>query len=191
VSVAAQVEKIEAARPEAVFVLATGTPVAIAFRGLVQAGLDVPVATGDGTMTYAQMARYADFLPKQLYIPTSEWVGRDPSLVTPGVAEKIRQFDRYFAAAGVKPDLPMTHGWEVGLLIAGALQNLGLDATATQLRDYLESLRGVPGIYGVYDFVAKDTNRGLDASDTLVTRWSPEAGTWLAVSKGGGVPVPR
>jgi branched-chain amino acid transport system substrate-binding protein len=51
----------------------TGTPIATIFKGILQAGLDVPTATTDGNMTFAQMTNYAAFLPKQLYIPSGEW----------------------------------------------------------------------------------------------------------------------
>ena len=74
VSVAAQIEHIKAANPQALIAWSTGSPIATVFKGIVQAGLDIPIATTNGNMTYAQMTQYAAFLPKQLYIPTSEWV---------------------------------------------------------------------------------------------------------------------
>ncbi|MGE5088014.1 MAG: ABC transporter substrate-binding protein, partial [Candidatus Levyibacteriota bacterium] len=67
VSVAAQIERVKAAKPQAFIAWSTGAPIATVFKGIVQAGLDVPVATTDGNMTYAQMKQYAAFLPKQLY----------------------------------------------------------------------------------------------------------------------------
>lgn len=76
------------------------------------------------------------------------------------------------------------------MLVTDALRKLGTDATAMQLRDYFEQLQGVAGIYGVYDFVKKEPQRGLDVSDAIITLWSPQAQTWLAVSKPGGIPVP-
>jgi branched-chain amino acid transport system substrate-binding protein len=76
------------------------------------------------------------------------------------------------------------------MLVTDALRKLGPDATATQLRDYFEQLQGVAGIYGVYDFVKKEPQRGLDVSDTIITLWDPSAQTWKAVSKPGGIPVP-
>ena len=64
--------------------LRSGAPIATIFRGLVQAGVDIPVATTDGNMTYAQMNQYAEFLPKQLYIPAAQWVmGYSPSIKLP------------------------------------------------------------------------------------------------------------
>ncbi|HXE03589.1 MAG TPA: ABC transporter substrate-binding protein, partial [Methyloceanibacter sp.] len=74
VSVTAQLEHVKAANPQAFIAWSTGAPIATIFRGLVQAGLEVPVATTDGNMTHAQMKQYAAFLPKQLYFPAAEWV---------------------------------------------------------------------------------------------------------------------
>ena len=190
VSVAAQIANIKASHPDAMFVLATGAPVGTAFRAMVQGGLDIPVATGNGSMTYSAMEQYASVLPKQLYFTAEEWVVRDPALVMPGVAEKINQFYHYFEAAGLKPDVSSAQAWDAAMLVGKALQELGPGAMPTQVRDHLERLEGVPGVYGLYDFVHKDPNRGLDVSDTIVARWDAKAGTWLPVSRAGGFPLP-
>src|ERR1700730_6535507 len=77
VSVAAQIEHIKEAKPQALIAWGTGTPIATVFKGIIQAGLDIPIATTNGNMTYAQMAQYASFLPKQLYMAAPEWVQHD------------------------------------------------------------------------------------------------------------------
>ena len=59
VSVAAQIEHIKAANPQVLIAWSTGTPIATVFKGIVQAGLDIPIATTNGNMTYAQMTQYA------------------------------------------------------------------------------------------------------------------------------------
>src|SRR6202030_2977496 len=55
VSVAAQIVHIKAAGPQALIAWTTGTPIATVFKGAIQAGLDIPIATTSGNMTYAQM----------------------------------------------------------------------------------------------------------------------------------------
>src|SRR5208282_1763508 len=105
VSVSAQLENVKAANPQCFIAWSTGSPIATIFRGLVQAGLDVPTATTDGNMTYAQMTQYADFLPKQLYIPAAEWIVTDPNQLPPEVAAEHKKFYDSFAAAGLKPDI--------------------------------------------------------------------------------------
>jgi len=51
ISVAAQIEHIKAANPQALIAWSTGTPIATVFKGIIQAGLDIPIATTNGNMT--------------------------------------------------------------------------------------------------------------------------------------------
>ena len=189
VSVAAQLEKVKAADPQAFIGWSTGTPIATIFKGMVQAGLDVPTATTDGNMTYAQMTAYADFLPKQLYIPTGQWPPHEGVAKYDPAIEKAQQaFYAELASAGFKPDIAANLAWGPAMLVSDGLKKLGLDATATQLRDYLAALKGEPGIDGFFDFV-KNPQRGFDDSDAVVTRWDAAKSAWVVLSKPGGIPL--
>ena len=191
VSVAAQIEHIKAANPQALVAWSTGTPIATVFKGILQAGLDIPIATTSGNMTYAQMAQYAAFLPKQLYMPTSEWVQHKGVITLDPAVEKAQQrFFDTFAAANVKPDLGATLAWDPMLIVIDSLQHLGPNATAQQVRDYIGALKGFAGINGIYDF-PKNPQRGLDVQAAIVTLWSPTAQTWQPVSKPTGIPLDR
>ena len=59
VSAAAQATRIEAAKPDAIFVWATGTPVATAFRALNDAGNTLPVQVPSSNMVYSQLESYS------------------------------------------------------------------------------------------------------------------------------------
>ena len=48
ISVAAQIERIKASGAQAIVAGVTGTPAATVFKGMVQAGLDIPVAPTSG-----------------------------------------------------------------------------------------------------------------------------------------------
>jgi branched-chain amino acid transport system substrate-binding protein len=189
VSVSAQIETVKAANPQCFIAWSTGTPIATIFRGIRDQGLDVPMGTTDGNMTYAQMAQYADFLPKQLYIPAAQWVVRDPKLLSPEVARQHEVFYKAYDAAGAKPDVASELGWEPGSILIHALRTLGPDASAAQIREFLAKLQGYAGVNGTYDFV-KSPQRGLDVNDAVVTRWSTQEKTWQVVSKPTGVPLP-
>jgi branched-chain amino acid transport system substrate-binding protein len=189
VSVAAQIEGVKAANPQCFIAWSTGTPIGTIFRGITAAGLDVPTATTDGNMTYAQMTQYTDFLPKQLFIPAAQWVTRDASLLDPAVAKAHAEFYRLFDAAGIKPDISAELGWDAGMIVIEALRKLGPDAKAPQVRDFIQHLKGYAGVNGIYDF-AKVPQRGLDVTNAVVTRWSPQDKTWQVVSKPTGVPLP-
>jgi branched-chain amino acid transport system substrate-binding protein len=52
-SVAAQMAKIKTLGAQAMIAWTTGAPIATIFRGIQEVGLDIPVGTTDGNMTYA------------------------------------------------------------------------------------------------------------------------------------------
>jgi branched-chain amino acid transport system substrate-binding protein len=188
VSVSAQIANVKAANPQCFVAWSTGSPIATIFRAMLQAGLDVPFATTDGNMTYAQMGQYADFLPKQLYIPAAQWVVTAQAQLSPAAAKAHAEFYKYFDAAGAKPDEPSELAWDAAMIVNHALRTLGTTATAAQLHDFIEHLQGYAGIDGIYDFT-KVPQRGLDVSAAVVTRWSDTAKTWQVVSKAAGVPL--
>jgi branched-chain amino acid transport system substrate-binding protein len=191
VSVAAQMEHIRAAGPQALIAWTTGTPIATVFKGAIQAGLDIPIATTSGNMTYAQMVQYAAFLPKQLYLPSSQWV-RHEGVITldPAVEAAQKVFFDTYNAASAKPDLGATLAWDPTMIVIDALQHLGPNATAQQVRDYIGGLKGFAGINGVYDF-PKIPQRGIDVQAAVITLWNPTAQTWQLVSKPTGIPLDR
>jgi branched-chain amino acid transport system substrate-binding protein len=189
VSVAAQIEHIKAANPQALIAWSTGTPIATVFKSIIQAGLDIPIGTTNGNMTYAQMTQYASFLPKQLYIAAPEWVQHEGVIkLDPAVEAAQKRFFDAFKAANEKPDIAATLAWDPLMIVIDALQHIGPTATPQQVRDYIGGLKGFAGINGVYDF-SKVPQRGLDVQDTVVTLWSPTAQTWRLVSKPTGIPL--
>jgi branched-chain amino acid transport system substrate-binding protein len=191
VSVSAQIEEIRAAQPQALIAWSTGGPIGTVFKGIIQAGLDIPVGTTNGNMTLAQMTQYADFLPKQLFIPSSEWPKHDASLALDPAVEKAQAgFFAAYDAAKITPDVAAGLAWDPALLVVDALRKLGPEATAVQVRDYLAKLKGFAGINGVYDF-PKIPQRGLDEKDAVVTLWNPAQKAWEVVSKPTGIPLKR
>jgi branched-chain amino acid transport system substrate-binding protein len=189
VSVSAQIEKISAAQPQALIAWSTGGPIGTVFKGIIQAGLDLPVGTTNGNMTLAQMTQYADFLPKQLFIPSSEWPKHDARLTLDPAVEKAQAgFFATYEAAKVTPDVAAVLAWDPALLVVDAIRKLGPAATAVQVRDHLAKLQGFPGINGVYDF-PRIPQRGLDERDAVVTLWDPGQKTWKVVSKPTGIPL--
>jgi branched-chain amino acid transport system substrate-binding protein len=187
VSVAAQIARISAAKPQALIAWSTGAPIGTVFKGIAQNGLSIPVATTNGNQTYGQMKQYASFLPPDLYFPTSAWPAYE---ALPAGRVKIAQkiFYDAFQAANQKPDLGASLAWDPALLVVDALRHLGTEATAAQIRDYLLHLRGFAGINGIYDFKTSP-QRGLNLDDAIVTRWDPARQAWGPVSRFGGEPV--
>jgi branched-chain amino acid transport system substrate-binding protein len=189
VSVAAQIERVKAAQPQAFIAWSTGAPIATIFRGIAQAGLEVPVATTDGNMTHAQMTQYASFLPAQLYFPAALWaVAVEQGAKGAQVTAKQKEFLASFAEAGVLPDLPAEIAWDPAMILIDALRQLPPNVTAAGLREYLAHLKNHPGANGLYDF-EKEPQRGLTVEDAVVTRWNREANRWDVISKPTGIPL--
>ncbi len=187
VSTSAQIERIKGANPDVLVAWSTGGPIGTVFKAIRDAGLEVPVATTDGNMTYAQMTQYEAFLPKTLFIPSPEWPKSQRPNQAPEVAAAKETFFKAFEGTDIKPDGPSTFAWDPALLVVEALRKLKPDATAADLHDYLLALKGFAGINGVYDFPAVP-NRGLSEANVVVTRWDGGAKTWVVVSDPLGIP---
>ncbi len=189
VSVAAQVQTMKAADPQAVIAWTSGSPFGTVLKGIVQGGLDVPVGTTDANMTFAQMQQYASFMPSESLFMSSEWPPHGPELVLdPRVAAaQKRMFDAY-AAAGAQPDIAAALAWDYGMLAIAALRHAGPGATPEQVRAFIAGTTDWPGINGIYDFV-REPQRGLDESDAIVTRWQADRKMWVIVSKPRGEPL--
>lgn len=190
VSIAAQIARIAAAKPQVIISWATAAAGATVFRGLVQAGIDLPTAASGSNMTFGQMTEYAAFLPKQLFFGVSAWAARgDPAIdLPPPVLAEQQKFFAMMKGAGLHPDASSDIGWDTERIAVSALNALPPGATAAQLHDHLLKLKGYAGIDGIYDFT-KVPQRGLDVSNALVVRWDPAAKDWLPVSKLTGVPL--
>ena len=191
VSVAAQMERIKQANPQAIIVWCVGSPFGTIARGLGQSGIDVAVGTTAGNMTLAQMQQFGAFLPKQLYFASPAWPAGSSSKVKlpPEMAEKQKQFYDAYQKAGIQPDEGALLSWDPAVIITDALRRLPEGATAAQLRDELLKVTHQPGVGGIYDFVNKEPQNGLSLADLLVTVWDSGKGNWVPVSQLGGLPL--
>jgi branched-chain amino acid transport system substrate-binding protein len=190
-SVAAQMERVRSAAPQAIIVWTTGAPLATVLKGLIQAGLEVPVAASYGNMTYPQMGAFAGFLPKQLYFPSPLWVAHAGDLdLGPDIAAAQKIFYGAYEAAGAQPDAAAGTVWDPVMTIIDALKVLGPDADAGALHAHLSHLTRYAGVNGLYDF-ARTPQRGLTQENAVVTRWDADAKRWRVVSQLTGIPLER
>jgi branched-chain amino acid transport system substrate-binding protein len=171
ISITAQAERVKAANPQAVIGWAAGTATGTIFRGLHDAGIDVPVLAGNGNMIVAQLAQYAAFLPRELYFSGRRALVADPAAPR-GVRDAQAAFQTAFKAAGIKPNFVHTLTWDPALVLIDALRKTGPDASAQQINEYVSRLRGWAGINGSYDFSAIP-QRGIGLRDIVIDRWDP------------------
>lgn len=176
ISVAAQVAKIKAAKPDIIFVWAIGSAFGTALREIANAGLDVPLATSPSNANEEQLAQYKSFLPKVLLTTGSPY--QTPELSNKALKAAAKEYLDALRAADVKPNPMQAYAWDPIKITVAALRQLPPNASATQLRDRLESLHDLAGLFGTYDF-RSDDQHGLDGSDSRFIMWDGADGRWV------------
>ena len=170
VSVTSQVQTLASGKPEAIVVWSTGAGAAVAFKGLEQAGLTVPVATTDGNLTYAFLDRVADYLPETLLIPATQDFWWQQSTRGPEAFELEKQYHATFEAEhGQQPDFGPGVAYDATMLVARALGDARGDKHGVKAA--LENMRNVVGVVGTYSF-SVDDHRGLTIDDVAIVRAS-------------------
>ena len=191
VSVTAQIERIKASGAQALVAWTTGAQLVTILKGIVQSGLDIPVATSAGNQLFEPFAQFVPFLPKMLLMPSAWYPEHDGIAKLDPRVEKV-QHEMYalLAEKGLKADNSVGTAWDPLLIIVSALRKFGPDATAAQIHDYIVNLTDFPGVDGIYDF-KKNPQRGLDASDCIMVRYDPVGKRWAWMSEPGGVPFKK
>lgn len=184
ISASAQMVRIKNAQPDAILVLATGTPWGTMMRSASDAGLTVPIVGGNGNALISQLNQYQSYLPKDLYF------AGPPAIAEGSIgAGPIRDAQSVFFAAlksvNAKPDLLLTQAWDPTMLLIDALRHLGTNATTAQVRDWVLSQQSWAGISGLYDF--KDgSQRGVGPRALIMLRWDKGKQGFTAVSRPAG-----
>lgn len=178
VSVAAQIARIKAAGPQALYIQTTGTGFGTALHAMSDTGLDVPVITNAGNIITAQMKQYAGFLPREVYFTGGRFLAQNAARPGP-VRESQQIFYRAMREQGeVALDVGSNIPWDAAWIVVSALRKYGTAMTAAQLHDYIENLHGFVGINGIMDF-GDGSQRGLTQSAALVVRWDAPTGGWI------------
>lgn len=184
VSISAQAARLKAAHPDAILAWVTGTPTGTALRGLHDAGLDVPVMLNAGDIVEKQIASYSGFAPTTLLF--TGFVFMAPQLPTnPQVRRAQELFTEGFKALGAPASTPAALVFDPARIVIEAFRHLGTDATAAQIKDYIEHVKHYPGIDGFMDYT-NGSQRGIGVDGTLIVRWNPAKGTFDPVSRAGG-----
>jgi branched-chain amino acid transport system substrate-binding protein len=184
-SVTAQLTRIKAAGAQAFIAFTTGTAIATVLHGVQDIGLDIPLVTSPGNMSYAQMESYKAFMPKELLFAGPPALVPD-QLTDRGVRKAVADYTAAFkAAGGQRPDLLAAVAWDPILLLTGILQKRGLSATPEQIRADIATTTDFAGTLGRYNFV-NVPQRGVSQNWVIMERWDPDKDAWVAISKPGG-----
>ena len=185
-SVAAQIARIKTSGAQVLFAWTTGTQLATILHAASDAGLAIPIVTTSGNSTYPQMKAYASFLPKEFYF-TGVLSLAPNELPNSPVKSTILSYLSAFRSTGIRPDIGSNQAWDGAQILIEALKKLGLNATPSQIRDYVVNLRGWSGINGQYDF-QRYPQRGVGLEWLTMQRWDTAKDSWVGVSKLGGAP---
>jgi branched-chain amino acid transport system substrate-binding protein len=184
VSVAAQIAHIKSVNPQAIISYNTGAPFGTVLHGLHDAGVDVPIITGGGNMTFAQMQQYGQFLPSDMEFGAQ--LAFAPGAVGPGpLRDKQLAFVESLKKAGIRPDAGHESVWDPASLAVEIMRNIPVGAGPSAARAYLSTLHGWVGIDGVYDFIGYP-QRGIGINEVLILRWDANTKTFVPFSGRGG-----
>ena len=186
ISVAAQLARIRAAGAQFIVSYNSGAPFGIVVHGMRDAGLDLPVFTSQGNLSYVELKQYGENLPRQLYFISGPLPPDGPIADGPLKATDIA-FLNAFRQQGLRPDWGNAAAWDTGAIVIAALRARGLDASPDQLKSYINGLHGLPTVQGLADFT---DGAGRGVYDTRILRWERARDTWTIVSARGGAPLP-
>jgi branched-chain amino acid transport system substrate-binding protein len=187
ISAVAQMARIKASGAQVTIAWSTGTPAGTLLRSANDAGIEMPILTSNGNLTYNQMRQYASFLPKELLFPAGPSYAPDEISDAPTRAA-VAFFLAEFNQQGVRPDNGQSLAWDPALFLVSALRILGTNVTAAQLRTYFSSRKNWIGADGSYDFT-RVPQRGLGQSGVVIVKWDAANDTWAGVSHPGGRPL--
>lgn len=188
ISIAAQAQRMLAAKPDAVVTFAGGTEFGTVLRGIYDAGLKVPVFASGANLDANQLSSYKAFLPPAMYFNSYLFFGRDA--LPPGpLRTNVDEMYAAYKAAGQKVSPSSGFGWDPGWVVVSALRKIGPNATADQLHTYLEGLRNFAGVDGIYDLPRTGDNHGLTDLSVIIVTWDPVKADFAVVSKPGGYPL--
>jgi branched-chain amino acid transport system substrate-binding protein len=135
-------------------------------------------------MIVEQLAGYKAFMPKELIF--SAVLPLAPGSVSAGpVKDAQNVYFKAFKGANVIPNFPNTLAWDPALIVIDALKHVGPNATAAQIKDYINTLHGFAGINGIYDF-RDGSQHGIGENAVIMVKWNPDGSTFNAVSKRSG-----
>ena len=184
VSVSAQMARIKASNPQALLTWTVGPAFGTELHGVADAGLDIPIFGSNGDMVVEQLNGYKAFMPKELLF-SAVLAFAQSSLGNGPVKDAQKAYFAAFKSAGLTPNFPNTLAWDPALILLDALRHLGDNATAAQIREYVNGLHGFAGINGIYDFRAGDQH-GVGENGVVLVRYNPANDAFTAVSKRSG-----
>ena len=187
VNVTTQLSVIKAAKPQAMITWATGTPLGTILQGMSSLGMtNLPTTANSGNGSFAEMKQYGSIVPKDLYTAIGSLTVPASQLPSGPVQSAVSSFQSAVTAAGGTPGLGWGLAWDPASLLIGALKKLGPTATSDQILNYMQNLKDVAGVMGLYN-TSTTNHRGLTTSAVYLASW--DGSKFVLASGPGGVPL--
>jgi branched-chain amino acid transport system substrate-binding protein len=168
VSVTTQLTKIKNTNPDAIIAWVVGQPLGVVFQGINQVGLDIPLLTSHGNLSYGFLSSVASIQPDEFYVPATKDMGLEGLDPSDEQYEKIKTFkERYSAQFNADPGLGSGAAWDALDLLVQAFKEAGTNPD--EVAAYLESIDHHVGVAGTYDLSEED-HRGLGVDDIMMLR---------------------
>jgi len=184
-SALAQVTKLIASNPDAVFIGASGTPAALPLLNMAERSFSVPVYTTPGAVG-PEFLRVGGKAVENTIAPTGLISVADQlpdSTTSKAVAGTfIQKYDAKYGSGGRSPFAG--YAYDAYLLLEAAVPQAlkagqpGTPAFRTALRDALENTKDVVGTHGVYSYSA-DQHNSIDARSRALVQ--VKNGEWIVV----------
>ncbi|MEX0758812.1 MAG: ABC transporter substrate-binding protein [Tistlia sp.] len=147
----AQIARLKSAdpAPDAVFVSAIPTEAGLSVKQIREAGLELPVVSGDGFDTDLVATTPGPELANDVYFSTHTYRGDDRKEVTDFIAAYEKEY-------GVEPENAFAPlGYDALMLVVDAIERAG-SAEPSAIRDALEETRGFTAVTGEISYT-RDT----------------------------------
>jgi branched-chain amino acid transport system substrate-binding protein len=116
INVAAQISRIKAANPNVIITWATGSPLGTLLRGVRDAGIDLPLGTSAGNLTYAEMKQFDSIMPAELYFSAPGPMA-DGAHIDKQVAPAMTAFKAALTKAGIVAQQGYVFAWDSAFAI--------------------------------------------------------------------------
>ncbi|MGH3267059.1 MAG: ABC transporter substrate-binding protein, partial [Trebonia sp.] len=184
-SLATQITKIAATKPDAIVLWSVGPQIATAFSAIAASPLaNTPVILSDGDLNLAILRKTASTLPPNTYAPGAYYLVAGQGGVPAKEAAVLKYFLKAEGLSGSTDDNVASYLVNSFNVAVAALSKLGVNATNQQILNYVQGLSGFKGINGTYQF-SPSNHTGLSGLQMGMVKIAPSSLGLTAVADAG------
>jgi branched-chain amino acid transport system substrate-binding protein len=184
-SVSSQMAAIASAKPQAIVLWSTGPQIGTVFEAMRADGLtNTPIFVSYGNESFSLMKSLSSVLPTNLYTQAPMYMMTNTPVPAAAKPQLKLLYASYHTSAG-HLDANPSYCDDGLLLFVAAINHLGANASASAIRNYIQSLSTWAGVDGIYHF-SRSNHRGITGASYGIVRWDPSSKLFAPVSPLGG-----